>query len=790
MPDDRGGSDLLKEARDRFQESVDGTQDNRDAAEEDIKFGRDGDQWDETVKKLRKSEARPCLTINKLPSFVRQVVNDSRQNKPAISVKPVDNGADEDTAEVINGIVRSIERSSNSDIAYDTAIDHAVSGGFGFFRVETDYAHEDSFDMELRISRIPNPFQVHWDPSSSAFDASDWNYAFISDMYTKDEYNRKWPKANAISWEGETRDENSHWVTGDHVRVAEYFVKDERERKIVQLSDGRVFRLGDLPAMARGLLEDAGIDLGGQVKDDDLVIAMLRMLELEIVRERVAKYHEVCRYMINGVEELEEKEIWPGSMIPICPVWGEELYIGGQRKFRSMIRDARDPQAMFNFWRSASTELVALAPRAPWVGPKGFIPKGDEKKWAAANTRSFAYLEYDGQVAPSRQPFAGVPAGVLQEALNSSDDMKSIIGIYDAGLGARSNETSGKAILARQRESDVSNYHFIDNLSRAIAYCGRILVECIPHVYSARHTVRILGEDQKEKVVRLTQQGDGAASLRGDDGKMLYNLAVGKYDVTVDTGPSFSTQREETRETLIEIMRAVPGAGPYMGDILADHLDFQGADRLARRLKLLLPPEVQQAEADDDGADLPDEAKAIVAQASARVQQLEQQLQLGLEEMKKLQAKADDTGEKNAIEKQKAADAASAKAEEIKAKQAEIEIERERLALAREQLDLEKSREAHRQEMEVSRFNKEVDEAVHKDEGPAPAGADPVDRMRRRDSAPLAEALKTFAEALAGQNAQTQEMIAGVVKAMNAEKVIVHDERGRPVGVAPKASAE
>jgi hypothetical protein len=255
-----------------------------------------------------------------------------------------------------------------------------------------------------------------------------------------------------------------------------------------------------------------------------------------------------------------------------------------------MVSDAMDPQRMFNFWRTSTTELVALAPKAPWVGPKGFVPRGHEEKWASANARSYAYLEYEpvpGVPAPQRQTFAGVPAGAMQEALSAADDMKAITGIYDAALGARSNETSGRAILARQREADIANFHFVDNLSRAIRYCGRVLVEIIPHLYSGREAARILGDDGKEAVVRLAQSGQGT-TLNDDGEPVIYDLSVGHYDVDIDSGPSYATQREEAREVIVELIRSLPGAAPYMADILFRNMDFQGADELAERAKLLM----------------------------------------------------------------------------------------------------------------------------------------------------------------------------------------------------------
>lgn len=579
------GESILNEAREQLRDSQEATEFNRQDAEDDIRFARLADQWPDDVRKSRELEGRPVLTINKMPTFIRQVVNDSRQAKPGIKVTPVDNGADVDTAQVIAGLIRSIERNgSGAEAAYDTAIDCAASGGFGFFRVAIDYVNPDSFNMECRLERIPNPLMVHWDASSMATDASDWDYAFVSDWLTKEEFKHRYPKAKPVNFEGDTRGDAAQWIQGDQVRTAEYWRREEKTRKLYRMSDGRNRRHDEIVKGAKREFQAAGVDLGGQVDDEELIRAFLEFGGLEILQERDSTYHEVTRRIISGAEVLSE-EPWPGSMIPICPVWGEEVMIDGRRHFRSLIRDARDPQTMFNYWRSAATELVALAPRAPWIGPQGFVPKGKEQLWATANTRSHAWLEYDPDAgpAPTRQPFAGVPAGVIQEALNASDDMKAVTGIYDASLGARSNETSGRAIMARQREGDNATYHFIDNLNRAIRYAGRVLVEIIPSVYNARETIRILGEDSTEKVIKLTQE-DGGGLVDPETGeRQLYNLNIGDYDVEVSAGPSYATQREETRELLIEIMRARPDVFPLMADVLFKHFDFVGADELAKR---------------------------------------------------------------------------------------------------------------------------------------------------------------------------------------------------------------
>ena len=677
---DRTSDTIIKDAIEEFEDSEQASSFNRANYQKDTSFARGSKQWPEAVEKQRIQEARPVLTINKLPALIRSVVNESKQNKPAIEVAPVDNGADVNTAQIINGIIRSIERNSNAQVAYGTAVDQAVTGGFGFFRIDIDYAHQDSFDLQAQIKRIPNALSVHWDTSSSEFDASDWRYAFISDHLSKEEYKKLYPDASMIAWDSaDIGGDTGNWLDDDQIRVAEYFKRVEKMRKLYRFSvpnpetgksDVQTATENQMEMLATAFFESQGVDVPN-TNESGLVEAFVQASGIQINAERDSTYFEVMRYIINSVEVLEEEK-WPGMFIPICPVWGDESYQDGKRVFKSLISDAKDSQAMFNFWRSATTELVALAPKTPWVGPKGFIPKGHESKWASANTRSHAYLEYDPASggAPQRQAFASVPAGAMQEAMNSNEDMQAITGIYPSSIGARSNETSGKAILARERQGDVSNFHFIDNLSRAIQYAGKILVDIIPSVYSERETIRILGEDQAEEVVQLTQEAGGSLEEGMTGDKKLYNLSVGRYDVTVKTGPSFSTQREETRETLIELMRAVPGAAGVVGDALLEHMDFQGADRIAKRLKAMLPENIRSLEDEKiSGSDNP-EAAALQAQLDQGRQQMQQIQQQGQALTKELEQ----------VKNDKSADAqlkqveAQLKGKELELKELEMQI--------------------------------------------------------------------------------------------------------------------
>lgn len=651
--------DILDDAKERFRLAHDAESENRECALEDLKFGRLGEQWPEQYRRQREQEGRPCLTINRIPSFARQIVNDARQNKPAIRVRPADSNADPKTAEIYNGLIRNIEQTSNADVAYDTALESAVYCGTGYFRIKTDYAHDDTFDLDLCIEPVENPFTVYGDPASTSFDASSWRFGFVTDLMPLTEFRAKYGKGAKVSdWEGDGDERDSLWRDEDKVRVAEYWVRSEVDRPIVQLSDGMVLESA-LYEKNRALFDAQG---------------------LQVVGTRTVRSHKVTQHLLTGAEVLETTE-WAGKFIPIVPVYGDLVNVEGKRYMRGLVREIRDSQQNFNYWRTSATELVALAPKAPFIGPEGAFD-GDGR-WATANIKSHPFLEYRGGVPPQRQPFAGIPAGAVQEALNASDDMKAQLGIYDASLGARSNETSGRAIMARQREGDVATFHYIDNLSRAIRYAGRCLLDLIPAVYDKPRMVRVLGEDGEPRTVPVNQP---------DEYGRVYELGRGKYDLIVETGPTFTSRREETQMFLTEVMRANPATAPLLMDVVARNMDFPEAEKIAARFRAMLPPPIQQLEAQgEDGA--PPQAEVLMqqlAQAQQQMQQMGQALQQAQAGVADAQIKAQTEREKLQAQGQQhmqdlAAEQAAKEAElrlQAELKQAELAVQREQNLLA------------------------------------------------------------------------------------------------------------
>ena len=594
--------DKLAEELEEFEEAFDAESENRTTALEDLKFARLGEQWPDQIRKQRELDGRPILTINKLPAFIRQVVNDSRQNRPQIKVKPVDDKADVDTARIYEGLIRNIERTSKADVAYDTAVDYAVSCGFGFIRVSIDYEYDDTFDKCIKIERVANPFSVYGDPHSTSMDGSDWNRAWITDLKSEEEFEAKYKGAQKVDWEDLGYSNlKAPWRDSDDILVCESWTREETQREILKLSSGDIVGATEY---------EAGKDI-------------FMMAGIVPVTSRMAKAYKIRQRIMTGAEILEENE-WQGQYLPIIPVYGEELNVEGKRYFRSLINQAKDAQRMFNYWRTTATELVALAPRVPFIGEEGAFDA--DPNWSSANTQSLPFLQYaKGSQMPSRQPLdGGSAAGSMQEALAASDDIKSITGMYDASLGQRSNETSGRAIMARQREGDVNTFHFIDNLSRSIRHVGCVLVDLIPKVYSGERIVRIIGQDGSEEVAKIGEQPEQGEMPEEQGGfpegvEHIYDLSVGRYDVAVDTGPSYTTKREESAQQMTEFIRSYPAAAPLIGDLLVKGLDWPQADEIAERLKAMLPQQISSG--------VPPELQEQIQQGQQTIQQLQQENQ-------------------------------------------------------------------------------------------------------------------------------------------------------------------
>lgn len=596
--------EILSLIKERFKLCEDAEADSRKLALEDLEFAA-GDQWPVEVLRKRKAKNKPCLTVNRIPQFIRQITNDIRQNKPAIKVSPVDDQADIDTAKIYQGIIRHIEYSSNADTAYDRASDSAVRCGFGFIRLVTEYCDHASFNLDIRIKSVRNRFKCFIDPFSKEPDGSDAEYGFEFDDMKPEAYKAQFPNSK-LSHKNADWDtfgaQAPGWMAKERVRVAEYFAKEYQDDTIIQLSDGSTVLESELEQkIAEGL--NAGIVLDEQGQP------VVRKTKVPVVKW----------YKTNGVEILEET-IWPSKWIPIIPVLGEEHDINGKRILEGVVRHAKDPQRIVNYQTSNEAEAIALAPKAPYIGTIQQF-KGLEKIWENANDDTFAFLPYnpDGQAPPPQRNF-GEPAvqAITNAKVMAAEDLKAVTGIYDAALGNRSNENSGVAIQRRAMQAQTSNFHFVDNLSKSIRHVGRCLVDLIPKVYDAERAIRILGEDGNEEVIKINQEFEHKGELK------TYSFSKGKYDVTVSSGPSYETKRQESLATMLELTKSVPQIGQVAPDLLIKAMDFPMAQELAERLKKTLPPGM----ADDPNGKkpLPPEAQAQMQQQMQMIEQLTEQL--------------------------------------------------------------------------------------------------------------------------------------------------------------------
>lgn len=676
---------FVQEALERYEASMGAEDELRQAMREDLDFLA-LNQWPESLKQMRENDsengARPCLTMDKLNQYVRQVVNDARQNRPAIKVRAVEDG-DSGVAQVFQGLTRNIEDVSRADIAYDRSLEGGAGVGRGWFRVNTEYVREDSSIQDIRILSIADPLAVVPDADYLEPDGSDMEYVFLPQDLKREAYDRMFPKAKSrASWQNV-----EGWYSSEHVRISEYYCKKYESKKLLRLVGGQ--------EVFEGVLEE----LKAEQPD----------LQVEVHDEREVQVPRVKWYKMNCYEVLEETD-WLGRWIPVIPVHGNELWVDGKRVLFGMVRPAKDPMRLYNYSRSAFAELVALAPKAPWVIAAGQI-EGYEAEWKAANRQNKAYLPYNPQdVAgtpvppPQRTQFAGVPQGLLQDMMQAEHDIQSSLGMYAPSIGQPSNERSGKAILARQREGDIGAFHYRDNLGRSIRHCGRILVDLIPKIYDTRRVVRIIGDDGVESQViidpRSQQASTQITTLTGEVRK-IYNLDVGIYDVTVSSGPGYTTKREEAANAILQLTQAVPQLFGVVGDLLVKSMDWPYADEVARRLRMMLPPGLRPQE-EGGQPPVPLEAQKKIMQLSQTLQAMTQQMQELEGERTKLKGVVDG----KVIDRKIKQDEAQVRMAEIDLKWEELQVERAKIQ--NERLQLLDGCEAREMEGETRRMEHQV----------------------------------------------------------------------------------
>jgi hypothetical protein len=579
--------DFLATARKRFSAAAEEEKDLRASFVSDLKFASpDGDeQWDPTIKAQRVAAQRPAMSFPRCHTFVQQVSNEARQKKPQIKFAPrLDQ--DKDTAEILEGLARYIQYDSQAQVAYETAIEYSAGGSFGYYRFLTDYVDDDSDDLELKVVPVLDPMAVYGILVPACFNRKPM-YGFVVEDMPKEEFKLQYPKSQmtSLGWD-DAQKQAGDWVADNTVRIAEYWY-------VVTGSEN--------------------VD-----PEDD---------EAKPKRSKRPK-HTVKFCKINGIEVLEGSETdWPGSSIPIIPVLGKQMIMEGKPKLFSVVRPQKAAQQLINYSKSRIAETLSTSPISPFMVPVGAIPSGKENQWMTLNTTQRPFLEYNvvdvtGKPIPPPQrqtfepPIQSLSAFVAQEV----DDMKATTGIFDASLGNNANETSGRAILARKDQANLTTMHYIDNLARSFKQGGDIIAEIVPKIYDTERQIEILGEDEKQKVVTIN------AEHQDETGKTKhYKVAGAKMSYVVTMGQAFDSKRSESFDTMQQVLQSAPDLIHIIGDIFFQQSDLAGADEIAERLHKMLPPQLQ-----DQNEQTPEQAQAMAAQAH-------QQMQLMGTELQKLQ---------------------------------------------------------------------------------------------------------------------------------------------------------
>lgn len=626
---------IVETAKDRYEKAKGFYEPQRLLAIEDIRFAMaDSDnnwQWPAEIYRNRANvDRKPCLTVNITAQHCNQVMNNIRQNRPAAKVSPVDDFADIETAKILGGMLMAIKRASNADTAHDMAAEFALMGGEGYWRVVTEYEDYNSFDQCVRIKSIDNPFLVYIDPDAKEPDRSDAKWGFVFEDISKDQAKEEHPDIDPSSWVEDTR---RGWVRQDTIRRAEYFWCEYKDDTLYLLEDGTTVLQSEFPDDYKAVMSGDGENASGTIFAADQPV-----VGIVFKRETKRKQWKWCKLLGGEDKPIDERD-WPGQYLPIITVVGKELNVNGDVVRKGLVRDLKDPARMVNYSFSAAVETLALQNKVPYITAAESI-EGFEDIWSAANLENRAYLPFNAYddsnqplPAPQRQPPTQMATAQVQMLGLATEQMRAASGQQNANFGIRSEASSGVGIQRLKQQGEIATFHFPDNLARALHYEAKVILDLVPKVYESRRVVRILGLDGKEEsaVLDPNMQQAYAEDKQRIESKVekIFNPGVGKYDVTIDTGPSYSTQRQQAADFIGNAIQRDPSIMQVAGDLVWKTQDFPLSEEFAERFRKL--PNIAQLIDDQEGGQVP-------PQVQAQIQQMQQQMQAmskGIDELEK-----------------------------------------------------------------------------------------------------------------------------------------------------------
>ena len=636
MPDMRKADaiKLLKRVKDRFSVMTEADHDNREAAMEDLKFVNvPGEQWESNMKQERGT--RPCYEFNKLRISCKRIINDMRANRPDAKVRAVENG-DTEKAGIREGLIRNIGQQSDFDTIVDYEGEYQVAAGMGAWRVVTEYVGEDAFNQDILIKPFRNPFTVYCDPQCRDLlkrDAEDW---LITDKISTESFEAKWPNATVIDFEGgssDTYDDEGDWTTEKQTRICEYWYKSPIEKEIWEAvfperdDDGQpVIDEETGKPKLKTLIVDSTSDEASGIGPD------------QIKRRRTVMTHEIKWVKCSGDRILEQGD-WAGRMFPFVMVYGEYAWVDGKPLWWGLPRFAKDAQRSYNVARTSISETIAGAPKEYyWATSKQ--AEGHTKEWAEGHKKNYPYRMYEHDPKepgpPKKVGGAVVPVALMQEAQMASDEINAVTGIFSPDIGQANAASSGRQELVRVNQGEVATFNYQDNMSKGVQRTYEIVLDLIPEIYDTERELRVLGSDGSEDYKKVNEVVLDQITKKA---VKVNDLAEGKYDVTITTGPSFSTLRQEASETYSNLAQRFPEIMGVAGDLIMKSMDLPYADDIAERLKTLLPPQIQeQMNADKEIPKEVQEGMMKVQQAMAQVEEQAMMIQEAEAELAKSQS--------------------------------------------------------------------------------------------------------------------------------------------------------
>lgn len=585
-------ADFLSDMRKEYQADIDFDAENRKHALDDKKFAA-GEQWDPIV--LEQRQGLPCLVINNIPQFTAQLVGDWRESRRAIKVVP-SNDEDVEIASIRGDLIRSIEMQSRAERVYDTAFESVVQSGDGAFRVSVEYARDDVFDQDIFIRPIEDSLSVVWDRYSVDPTGRDSRRAFVNDRIPSEEFAAKYGDISPDPLD-ETLLYNTlqagGWVNDESYQVTEYWRLVERQRVMALFPNGKIF-----------------------IVDEDNIGKLVEQ-NGPPTKTRLTWCSYAQMHLCTGFAILAGPYEYKLNRLPIIRMSGRVVNVAGRRIRHGIIRFMKDPVRLKNFWRSVAAEQLGYAPKAKWMVTESAVEGKEDLLRKAHISRDPLMIFNDeavfGQnVLPVAPP--GIEAALLNEAATNAQDMKDVTGIHDASLGVKSNETSGRAIMARQREGDVASLTFHDNANAAVLEAGDVINQLLPQIMDGTRIARTIGEDEQMKFVKLNDPYDPES----------IDLSVGMFDVALSTGTSYTTRRVEAAQAMMDAIQVWPQLMGIAGDLVAKAQDWPGADKLAERLKKTIPPHFLD---EDEGGGLgitPEQLQEMQMQLQALAQENEQ----------------------------------------------------------------------------------------------------------------------------------------------------------------------